>query len=248
MASATPGAVKSALRTLDLIEFVVAHRQGVVASEISASLDIPVSSLSYLLSTLVERGYLARDGRRYVAGPGLDRLRAHRSALTLAERAAPLVRAIRSEIDETTSFMVASGWEVEALVTEASAQALRYAVEPGQKKPLHSLAAGKAILAALPAADLDRYFAETVRDPITPATLSGEVALRADLARTRETGIAEAHEEDTLGISGLACAATIDGRLVGAFAVAVPTVRFTEPLRERIVALLRRSVAALGES
>ena len=62
--------VKSAMRTLDIIEYVVAHRQGVVAQDIAGALAIPVSSLSYLLATLVERDYLRREGRRYFAGPG----------------------------------------------------------------------------------------------------------------------------------------------------------------------------------
>ena len=57
---------------------------------------IPVSSLSYLLTTLVERGYLAREGRRYAPGPGLERLQSRTASFTLAERVAPLVRALRA--------------------------------------------------------------------------------------------------------------------------------------------------------
>ena len=52
--------VKSATRTLDIIEYVAAHSRPLVAQEIAVALGIPVSSLSYLLATLVERGYLAR--------------------------------------------------------------------------------------------------------------------------------------------------------------------------------------------
>ena len=56
--------VKSATRTLDIIEYIVAHGRPLVAQEIAVALGIPVSSLSYLLGTLVDRGYLAREGRR----------------------------------------------------------------------------------------------------------------------------------------------------------------------------------------
>ena len=45
--------VKSATRTLDIIEYVVAHDRPLVAQEIAVALGIPVSSLSYLLGTLV---------------------------------------------------------------------------------------------------------------------------------------------------------------------------------------------------
>lgn len=241
--AATP--VKSALRTLDVIEFVVAHRQGVVAQEIAGALGIPVSSLSYLLTTLADRGYLVREGRRYLPGPGLERLRAAPEALPLADRVAPLVRALKGELNETASFMVQRGWEVEALVTEASDQALRYAVDPGTRRPLHALAAGKVILAALPTAERARYFAETTRATFTPATRTNEADLTADIACINTDGMAIAREEATVGIVGTAVPATIDGQLVGAFSVAVPAVRFDAALEARTLAALRRSAAAL---
>ena len=243
---ASANSVKSAMRTLDIIEFVVAHPQGPIAQDIAAALDIPVSSTSYLLGTLAERGYLVRDGRRYRAGPGLARLVVAPSALTLADRVEPLVKLLRSELDETTSFMVRTGWEIEARVTEASGQALRYAIEPGQRKPLHSLAAGKAILAQLPEDELARYFAECPRERHTRHTVIEEAPLRAALAEVRRTGLAEAHEENTIGICGLAAPAWLDGVPVGAFAVAVPEVRFTPQLAAKARAALTRAAQALA--
>lgn len=244
-ASATPP-VKSALRTLDVIEFVVAHRQGVVAQEIAGALAIPVSSLSYLLTTLADRGYLVREGRRYLPGPGLERLRAEPQALPLADRVAPLVRALKGELNETASFMVQRGWEVEALVTEASDQALRYAVDPGTQRPLHALAAGKVILAALPGDERMRYFAETTRAVFTPATHTSEADLTADIARIAVDGMAVAREEATVGIVGTAVPAWIDGAFVGAFSVAIPAVRFDAALEARVRQALMRAAAALS--
>lgn len=237
--------VKSAMRTLDVIEYVVAHRQGAVAQEIAGALAIPVSSLSYLLATLTERGYLAREGRRYLPGPGLHRLRVPDAALTLEDRVTPLVRALRSELNETSSFMVRRDWDVEALVTEASDQALRYAVDPGTRRPLHALAAGKVMLAWLPEAELGHYFAEVQRDRFTPATRTTEPELRADFSEIRNDGICVAREEATPGICGTAVPVWIDGKLVGAFSVAVPAVRFDAVSEARIRALLIRTSTAI---
>ena len=83
MTKSVQPAVKSAMRTLDIIELVVANPKGIVAQDIANALAIPVSSLSYLLATLVDRGYLARDGRRYFPGSGLDRLRSNDIHLSL---------------------------------------------------------------------------------------------------------------------------------------------------------------------
>lgn len=243
--SAQASQVKSATRTLDIIEYVVAHDRPLVAQEIAIALGIPVSSLSYLLGTLVERGYLARDGRRYSAGPGLQRLQARSGGFSLAERAAPLVRTLRVQLNETTSFFIRSAWDVEAIVTETSEQALRYAVPTGARLPMHAFASGKALLAALPDEELDRYFAESERTRFTPATVTSEKALRRQLDEIRRTGFSLTDEEFSLGIRGIGRVATIGGEAVGALSVAIPTARFDEAMQRRAIDLLERTSGLL---
>lgn len=238
--------VKSAMRTLDVIEFIVRRREGVAAQDIGQALGIPLSSLSYLLATLVERDYLLRDGRKYIPGPGLERLRVAEAELPLRERVAPLVRTLRAELDETVSFMVREEWNAMALVTEASAHALRYSIEPGEHRQLHGLAAGKAILAALSAAELDRYFRESARVQLTDRTVTDEAALRAQLDLVRQERFAEAIEESTPGISSMAALVTLDGRPAGAIGIAVPSVRYTAEFRARARKALVRVTAAVS--
>lgn len=242
--AATP--VKSALRTLDIIEYVVARDRPVVAQEIAAALVIPVSSLSYLLNTLADRGYLARDGRRYTPGPGLARLQTSAGGFALADRVAPLVRALRVQLGETASFFVRKGWEVEALVTETSEHALRYAVQMGTRTALHGFAAGKAILAALPDAEIEAYLADAERVAFTPATITSADELRREIAAIRQTGIARTREEHTPGIQGIGRAVIVAGETLGAFSVAVPTVRFDADVERRAVELLTRTGALLA--
>jgi IclR family acetate operon transcriptional repressor len=237
--------VKSATRTLDIIEYVVAHPRPLVAQEIATALGIPVSSLSYLLATLVERDYLVREGRRYSPGPGLEKLQMHAEAYTLADRAGPLVRMLRVQLNETASFWVREGWEVEALVTESSEQALRYAVPIGNRMPLHPLASGKALLAKLSDEQLDRYFAETERQRFSASTVTSEKALRKEIAEIRRTGFSWADEEFSLGIIGIGRAVTMGGETVGALSVAIPKVRCDEDARRRIEDLLERTAGLL---
>ncbi|WP_294260500.1 IclR family transcriptional regulator [uncultured Sphingomonas sp.] len=239
-AAATTATVKSAMRTLDILEYVVAHGRPLVAQEIAGALLIPVSSLSYLLTTLVERGYLSREGRRYSPGPRLERLQARGAGFSLAERAAPLVRALRIQLNETASFFVRRGWECEAVVTETSDHALRYAVEVGRRVPLHGFAAGKVLLAALSDAEVETYLTETERSRFTPTTICDGAGLRAEIMAIRRAGFAHTHEEHTLGIHGIARLAIVDGKPVGAFGFAIPIVRYDEPTAAKASALLRR--------
>ena len=53
-------------------------------------------------------------------------------------------RTLRVQLNETTSFFVRNDWEIEALVTESSEQALRYAVPTGNRLPMHALAGATA--------------------------------------------------------------------------------------------------------
>jgi len=248
-AGAAPSSqVKSATRTLDIIEYVVAHERPLVAQEIAVALGIPVSSLSYLLATLVDRHYLVREGRRYSAGPGLERLQAKSGGFTLAERAAPLVRTLRVQLNETTSFFVRSEWDVEATVTETSEQALRYSIETGRRTPMHVMASGKALLAAMSDEELDRYFEESVRERFTPSTVTSEKQLRQQLAQIRKDGFARTEEEYSLGICGVGRVVTIGGEAVGALSMAIPKVRFNEELCARVQDLLERTCGLLETS
>ncbi|AKH43893.1 IclR family acetate operon transcriptional repressor [Altererythrobacter atlanticus] len=243
--SAPSSQVKSATRTLDIIEYVVAHDRPLVAQEIAVALGIPVSSLSYLLSTLVERHYLTREGRRYSAGPGLERLQAKSGGFSLSERAAPLVRTLRVQLNETTSFFVRSEWDVEATVTETSEQSLRYSIDIGKRIPMHVMASGKALLAAMTDEELDRYFEESERQRFTSSTVTGEKQLRQQLAKIRKEGFAMTDEERSLGICGIGRVVTIGGEPVGALSVAVPKVRFNEQLCDRVKDLLERTSSLL---
>lgn len=238
--------VKSATRTLDIIEYVVSRSRPLVAQEIAAALAIPVSSLSYLLATLVERDYLVREGRHYRPGEGLGRLQARSPELALTHLVAPLVRSLRGELNETTSFFVRRGWEVEALVTETSEHALRYAVQTGTKAPLHAFSAGKALLATMNEGELATYLQEAERERFTAMTIVDEAVLRSEIAEIRESGIATTNEEHTPGIKGFGRAATIDRAVVGAFSVAVPVARLDPTTERNIIASLIRATGQLS--
>lgn len=249
MAEAAPATVKSAMRTLDILEFVVQQRRPMAAHEIATALSIPVSSLAYLLATLCERGYLERSGRSYGAGPALARLHPLSVEPTLAERVQPLVRTLRIQLNETAGFFVRRGFEIEALASEIGLHALRYTLEVGQRAPLHSFAAGKALLASMAPAELDEYLAEAPRHEFTPHTVAEGDALRAEIAAVRESGISRTQEEHAPGIIGIGRAAIAgDGVAIGAFSVAIPIARFTEEVEARAIKLLCRSAELLAAS
>lgn len=245
-AKAEPSSVKSATRTLDILEYVVGAGRPVSAAEIALALAIPVSSLSYLLATLVERGYLLRAGRMHSPGPALSRLSPSPGGTLLSDRVYPIVRSVSRQLNETVSFFVRQGYEMEAIAGEVAPQALRYTIEVGRLVPLHAFAAGKAILAALDEDDLAGYFASADRASFTPQTMTNEADLRQELEEIARNGIARTLEEYTPGIIGIGHAVHAGTTLIGAISVAIPVARSTPELEERAGSLLRQATAALG--
>lgn len=246
MRKAEPSSVKSATRTLDILEFVVGSGRPVSAAEIAAALSIPVSSLSYLLGTLVERGYLRRNGRLHLPGPALARLNPGEATGALIDRVHPVVRAVSLQLNETVSFFVRHGFEMEAIAGEVAPQTLRYTIEVGRLVPLHAFAAGKAILATFDEEELARYFASGNRAAFTAYTLTSEAELREELARVARTGVSRTEEEYTPGIIGIGRAVWLGGRPLGAISVAIPAARTSPALEERAMDLIKRAADALG--
>ncbi|MEQ7154756.1 IclR family transcriptional regulator [Brevundimonas aurifodinae] len=237
--------VKSAMRTLDILELLVAQGRPLAAHEIATALVIPVSSLSYLLTTLADRGYIERLGRKYGPGQGLARLQPGRVADSLIQRAVPVVRSLRVRLNETAGFFVPRGHEVEAAVSEIGTHALRYTLDVGQRAPMHAFAAGKAILATYDEAGLAEYFAGSERQAFTAQTLTEEADLRVELDSVRRSGVARTREEHTPGIQGMARVVMADGRAAGAISIAIPLPRVTPELEAETIDLLKRSVDLL---
>lgn len=248
MAGTGPESVKSAVRALEILETVVRQNRPMAAHEIATTLAIPVSSLSYLLTTLQQQDYLRREGRHYRPGPALDRLRPDRGSPSLKELVDPLVRALRDQLNETVTFFVRRGHVIEALSTEIGLHALRYTVNVGQRAPMHSMSAGKALLAAMADAEVEHYLATSERQRFTANTICDPSSLRREVEQVKATGVARTREEQTAGILGFAKAVTCDGEAVGAFAVAIPVARHSDAFEAQIVDLLGRSAKVLADS
>ncbi|MEV7340047.1 IclR family transcriptional regulator C-terminal domain-containing protein [Streptomyces sp. NPDC093544] len=107
----------------------------------------------------------------------------------------------------------------------------------GERLPLHATAAGKVLLAYGhgPPAGVVRH---------TPYTLTASGTLGAQLARIRETGLAEAHEEYRLGELSLAAPVSRAGLMVAA----VTVTSGTGTPRLRLVPAVREAAAAVGRA
>jgi DNA-binding IclR family transcriptional regulator len=234
--------VKSAGRAFDVLEFVAKSSAAPSFVALCKALSIPKSSMFNMLTTLIDRGYLEFADERqtqYKLGFMLKELAANaRKAETYADRAQPLLKNLSAGLKETTGYYERRGAYVECVATETGMQSLTYTMNIGDRVRLYGNSSGKAILASLDESELDSYLKTAEFIPYTEKTLNSAKAVRSEVAKIRKAGIAKAAGEYLPGITAFAVAVYDGDTLAGAISVAVPDIRYTKALEEKIIAQL----------
>jgi DNA-binding IclR family transcriptional regulator len=234
-----PG-VKSAMRTVALLDFFA--RQGGMYSltAIQQELGYPKSSLYALLRTLVQLGWVETDPTGTLYGIGLRALLVGTSYLDGDH----ILAAARDTLDwlaETTTETVhlarLDGTDVVYLATRESQHYLRPISRVGRRLPAHTTSLGKALLAERTDAEV-RALLPAELTALTPHTLVDHDALAADLQGTRERGYAVDHEENVIGLRCFGVALRYQRPARDAISCSVPVARLTEGRQEQVAGAL----------
>lgn len=188
--------VKSAARTLLVLELFTIWRRGASASEIEAALDLPQSSTSVLLRSLVELGYLDynRTDRTYwptvrVAMLG-DWMRDTISEHLHAEH----IDKLRDLTGETVLIGRRLGASVHHVQIARSGQELQYYVHQGTRRPLCISASGRALLSLLDDQQVSKIARRTIHYASNDFERFDERVLLDVVRSVRQTGISETDE------------------------------------------------------
>jgi DNA-binding IclR family transcriptional regulator len=203
-----------------------------------------------LLSSLMGYGFVEQDPltRSYRLGWGLLSFSdALLRGTQLADISPPIARRLRDISGETVSVQVRSGSDRVCIFEAEGLHDVRRRVGIGSRLPLYASASGRAILAFLPGADLDRLLRGKLR-AITPNTTTDLDQLRRILAVVRQTGIARSHDESVVGASAIAAPVfqAADGP-VGSIAITGPSPRWTGVDTPKLERELLRGAAELSE-
>ena len=195
--------VKSADRTLDILELLAAEPQGLTMSEISGRLGFAQSSTHGLVRTLQSRGYLTLNGRhRFLLGARLIQL-----GLSVGDRLElrsvarePLERLVAATHD-TALLAVPERGEllyVDKVLSDASD--IRTDPRVTSRRPLHCSSLGKALLAAVTDSAVLKVLDADGFEPVTPYTIADKRVLLADLESTRQRGYSLDQQEAVPGV------------------------------------------------
>lgn len=205
----TPPKVPAADATLRLLTFLASRRAPVAAARIAEELDLPRSRTYDLLATLVEHGYVLHldQERLYGLGPSAHELSgAYARQEPLARIGRRVVEAMVDEVGESGHLAVLHGRDVLYVVEERARNRPSLVTDVGVRIPAHLTASGRAILAALPPAQVRALYGSagdfSARTEVTGPARPRE--LRELLAQVRREGVARESGEVTEDLASVA--------------------------------------------
>lgn len=221
--------VKSAQRTLEILEVVARYSDGVGFVELSSQLPYPKSSLHGLLQTISAMKWLTFDPvqRRYSIGVkpwevGQSFLRSRE----IVVRARQFLREANLELGETVQLGILDDLDVIYIDKAEGTRPLRLISNIGSRLPAYVTGIGKSLLAGLDEATLESRFAGALLKGYTSQTItSGDELLRV-LRKVRRQGYAVDDGEYTLGVYCVAVPIRdLGGSVVAAMSCSVPKAR-----------------------
>jgi DNA-binding IclR family transcriptional regulator len=237
-------------KALDVLDLVASAGRPVRFSDLLAQGRYPKATLHRLLQTLTHQGMLSHDPDRqsYALGVRLVRL-AHAAwaQSALAPIARPFVDALSADLGETIHLAQLDGGQVLYVDKRNAARPVEMFSEAGKVGPAYCTGVGKAMLAFLPAPELERAVARQSFHRCTPATLCSADALRAELDVIRARGFAFDREEHEPGILCVAAPIlTRAGRVLGALSVTSTTARATLDSLAALAPRIRATAAQIA--
>ena len=190
-------------RTLDVLEAIAQRPPGLTNAEISRRLQIPKSSASYLLRTLVQRGYLRReaDTGRYRLGLKLLGLsRGALAGLDVREVALPLMRQLVEHCGLTAHLAILDRGEAVYIEKVDAPGFIKMDTWVGKRMELHSTSVGKTLTAGLDDTEVHEILRERGLRKLTPRTITQHGRFLKELEKVRAQGYAEDDEENSLGV------------------------------------------------
>lgn len=189
-------------RALSILEAIAQRGSAMTHSEISRKLDIPKSSVTYLLRALEMCGYVRRE--RVTAGYrlGLKVLSLARGVefdSDIKGTALPVLERVVERCGLTAHLAVLDQGDAVYIEKVDSPGFIKMDTWVGKRMDLHSTGVGKALVAFSSASEVDTLIKGRGFKKRTPRTIATHAGFLRELEKVRERGYAIDDEENSLG-------------------------------------------------
>jgi len=206
--SMQPQLVKSAERTVRILETLAASHDTLTLSELQQRTGFPRSSLHALMRTLVELNWVETDAARSAFGIGPHALLTGTAYLD-KDPALPFAQEtledLRAEVGQTAHFARRDEAHVLYLATRDSREAHHVIPRVGRRLPAHVTALGQVLLAQLTDDEVASLLPRPL-PPMTEHTITDLAKLTDELDQVRTRGWAYEREQGTVGVACVAVA------------------------------------------
>jgi DNA-binding IclR family transcriptional regulator len=228
------------LRTFDVLDLLVKHKEGLRLTEIKEALDLPVSSVHNMLQTMVNADVASVDqDLRYSIGPRAVALALRTmQSLDIRSLARRPLQELARAIGDDVYLALQIGKRVIYADRVLGTQRISLDIRLGEPLYLHSTATGK-----LFAAFDDKLAAQAKSDrlpKLTEQTITDPVELEREYARIRAAGFSKSDQESMAGVVGYAVPIRdAAGNLAAAVHASVLTSRATKVHERKLLASAR---------
>jgi PcaR/PcaU/PobR family beta-ketoadipate pathway transcriptional regulator len=221
--------VESLARGLAVLSAFSEEQPDMSLTNISQRLQLNKTTTFRLLSTLETSGYIVRDQQTKLYRPGLEVLRLGFLVLNnieVRQIAAPYLRRLVDEVEETVNLAVLDGHEVIYIDRVGSKHLVNVYRPVGSRLPAYCTSTGKVMLAYLPPDQLEAALAATTWERYTQHTLTTPESLKDNLALIRERGFSDSDGEMILELRDVSAPIyQHDEQVVAAINISVPAHR-----------------------
>ncbi len=196
--------IHSLARGIELLRAFGPENQRMTIAQAAKAAHLTRAGARRVLLTLESLGYVCSDDRQYWLTARVLELGQGYLAQPLWRVARPHLLSVSRALDETVSAGVLDGHDVVYTVRTRSSRMLQFELRPGARLPAHALSLGRVLLAALPRAALERYFAQAKFAQFTRFTVTDPATLRSRLEQVRKQGWCHVHDELDGGVAGVA--------------------------------------------
>ena len=249
MSNLIPAIVKSASRALDIIEFIINSPKPPTFAVIRDFLDIPKSSLSYLLQDLINRDYIHLDLEMRVYYPGSKLIQISASCINntnLSREILVGIKKLSDELGETTQAGLLDGRFVVYIAKSQGVKDISVTTL-GFRIPAHAAALGKMMLSSLDEDQIKARLCNVELERYTENTIFSYEKLLVELKQIAQQGYAIDTQEIIPG--GFCVAVPIydkSHKIIAAISVTVPAIRVNDDFLGKLIDRVRSTATNIS--
>lgn len=192
-------------RGLSVLRSFNQSRPEMQLSEVAAATGLSPAVARRCLNTLVQLGYVAQHGRRFLLRPEVLVFgSAFLASMNIEQVAVAPLQAVRDQTGDSSSMAVQSGNDILYIAHVSTNRRIRLGAGVGTRFPIYPTSLGRVLLAYQDDGVIDAYLDRASLAKLTEHTITSKSELRKRLKKVRSQGWESAQDELDYGIVSVA--------------------------------------------